>query len=216
MLLKQRLVIASHNRGKLKEFSVLLAPYFSDIISAADLGLPEPEETGKTFVDNALLKARAAAKASGYIALADDSGLCVNALNGAPGVYSGRYAEGPQGRDFGLAIKRLNDEIGNSTDRSAYFICVLALVESGGIEKTFEGRLSGTIAASPRGTGGHGYDPCFIPDGETRACAEMRETEKNVISHRARAVQQLIKWLQQEQECSPPLAGGVRGGVRNV
>jgi XTP/dITP diphosphohydrolase len=191
----QKLVVATHNKGKLKEFSALLCPYFKNIVSAGDLGLPEPEETGTTFIDNALLKARAAAIAANCVALADDSGLCVHALNGAPGIYSGRYAETEHGRDFHFAMQRLNNEIGDNPDRSGYFICVLALVWPDGRHEIFEGRLQGHIAAEPRGTNGHGYDPIFVPDGKSKTCGEMTPDEKNAISHRGVAVQHLIKWL---------------------
>lgn len=191
----QKLVVATHNKGKLKEFSILLAPYFKNIVSAGDLGLPEPEETGATFTDNALLKARAAATASNCLALADDSGLCVNALGGKPGIYSGRYADTEHGRDFPFAMERLNKEIGDNPDRSGYFICVLALVWPGGRHEVFEGRLQGVIAAAPRGNNGHGYDPVFIPEGKNITCGEMSAEEKNAVSHRAVAVKGLIEWL---------------------
>jgi XTP/dITP diphosphohydrolase len=198
MIHQQRLVIATHNHGKLKEFSALLAPYFKNIVSAGELGLPEPEETGETFTDNALLKARAAATEANCIALADDSGLCVNALHGAPGIYSGRYAETPQGRDFLFAMQKLNQEMGSNPDRSAYFICVLALVWPDERSEIFEGRLQGIIAPAPKGSNGHGYDPIFIPQGKNITCGEMSPEEKNAISHRAVAVRHLIAWLKKE------------------
>jgi len=193
------LVIATHNKGKLKEFAGLLAPYFDNIVSASDLSLPEPEETGATFTENALLKARAAAKASLRTALADDSGICIAALGGAPGIYSGRYAETPTGRDFKYAMRRIETDIGPNPDRSAAFVCVLALSDASGNAETFEGRLEGTIAWPPRGDNGHGYDPIFVPAGETRTFAEMNDAEKNAISHRGRAVQKLIERLGKRQ-----------------
>ena len=189
-----RLVIATHNNGKLLEFRGLLRGLADNVVSAGELGLPEPEETGTTFIDNALLKARAAAAASGSLALADDSGICVNALGGAPGLFSGRYAEKDGKRDFPWAMQRLHNEIGANADRSAYFICVLALAWPDGRNEVFEGRLNGTIIWPPRGTNGHGYDPCFQPEHETRTFAEMTEDEKGAISHRGRATQKLIHW----------------------
>jgi XTP/dITP diphosphohydrolase len=189
-----RLVLATHNAGKLREMRKILGASFGEIVSAGELGLPEPEETGSTFVENALIKAHAAAKASQCLVLADDSGLCVAALNGDPGLYSARWA-GP-GKDFKVAMQRVHEALDNSTDRSAYFIAVLALVSPDGKEEIFEGRADGRIAWPPRGDKGHGYDPVFIPDGETRSFAEMEEGEKNRISHRGRAMQKLLAWLE--------------------
>ena len=189
-----RLVIATHNKGKLREFASLLAPYAPRIVSAGELGLPEPEETGQTFAENALIKAKAAAELSGCPALADDSGLCVAALNGAPGIYSARWA-GPD-KDFAAAMKRVNDALGKTQDRSAYFICALVLAWPDGHREIFEGRIDGQIVWPPRGNKGHGYDPVFVPQGETRTFGEMPDTEKNAISHRAVATGQLVKFLQ--------------------
>ncbi|MFW7268380.1 RdgB/HAM1 family non-canonical purine NTP pyrophosphatase [Gluconacetobacter sp. Hr-1-5] len=180
-----RLVLASHNKGKLAEFDALLGGYGITIVSAGQLGLPEPEETADSFAGNAALKAVAAAKASGLPALADDSGLCVAALGGAPGIYSARWA-GPD-KDFPGAMARIHEAIGDDTDRSAWFISVLCLAWPDGTIRTFEGRIDGQIAWPPRGTHGHGYDPIFTPEGEMRTFAEMPEAEKNAISHRARA-----------------------------
>lgn len=180
-----KLVVATHNAGKAREIAQLLKPFNLEILSAADLNLPEPEETGATFAENALIKARAAAQASGLAALADDSGLCVNALNGAPGVYSARWG-GPQ-KDFGLAMKKVEEELGEAKDRSAYFICVLALAFPDGTEEIFEGRVDGTLSFPPRGEKGFGYDPIFIPDGHSRTFAEMEPDAKQSISHRAKA-----------------------------
>lgn len=189
----QRLVIATHNPGKLKEFAALLAPYVAQIVSAGDLGLPEPEETGTSFTENAVLKARTAAQAAQAPALADDSGLCVAALGGRPGIHSARYAEGPQGKDFPRAMEKLHNELGSTTDRSAYFACVLALAWPDGHMETIEGRVDGQIIWPPRGTGGHGYDPAFVPNGHQQTFAEMDEAQKNAISHRGVAVQKLIR-----------------------
>ena len=186
-----RLVVATHNKGKLREFQNLLAPYMSDVTSAGELNLPEPEETGTTFTENALLKAHAAAQLSNSVALADDSGLCVAALAGAPGLYSARWA-GPE-KDFSVAMQRVQDELGETKDRSAYFICVLALAWPDGHSETIEGRVDGQIVWPPRGDKGHGYDPVFMPRGETRTFAEMEEEEKNALSHRGIAVRKLIE-----------------------
>ncbi|OUJ10974.1 RdgB/HAM1 family non-canonical purine NTP pyrophosphatase [Acetobacter sp. DsW_063] len=179
-----RLVLASHNKGKLAEFSALLGRFGITVISAGELGLPEPDETATTFTGNAELKALAAAKASGLPALADDSGLCVSALGGAPGIYSARWA-GPD-KDFDGAMRRIEEGIGGD-ERDAWFICVLCLAFPDGSIRSFEGRIDGVIAPAPRGAAGHGYDPIFIPAGETRTFAEMSDDEKNSISHRARA-----------------------------
>ena len=191
-----KLVIATHNAGKLHEFRGLLAGLADDVTSAGELGLPEPDETGKTFIENALLKARAAANAAGRISLADDSGLCVNALGGAPGLFSGRYAEVNGKRDFPASMQKLHNEIGSNADRSAYFICVLALVWPDGRHDIFEGRLNGHIINPPRGANGHGYDACFMPVGEARTFAEMSDVEKSAISHRGIATRKLIAWLE--------------------
>jgi non-canonical purine NTP pyrophosphatase (RdgB/HAM1 family) len=185
-----RLVVATHNQGKLREFRDLLAPYVDVVTSAGELGLPEPEETGMTFAENALLKARAAAQLSNSVALADDSGLCVTALEDAPGIYSARWA-GP-GKDFSVAMQRVHTELGSAKDRSAHFICVLALAWPDGTTETIEGRVDGHMVWPPRGHKGHGYDPVFVPQGESRTFAEMNEEEKNAISHRGLAVQKFI------------------------
>ncbi|MCP9319279.1 RdgB/HAM1 family non-canonical purine NTP pyrophosphatase [Acetobacter persici] len=181
-----KLVLASHNAGKLAEFSTLLADFGVTVLSAGDLNLPEPEETATTFAGNAAIKALAAAKATGLPALADDSGLCVSALGGAPGIYSARWA-GPD-KDFPAAMARIEDGIG-SDERDAWFICVLCLAYPDGTTRSFEGRVDGSITWPPRGEKGHGYDPIFTPTGESRTFAEMAEAEKNTISHRARAFQ---------------------------
>lgn len=183
------LVIATHNPGKLREIAELLAPYAADFRSAGELGLAEPEETGSTFVANAALKARAAAEASGRAALADDSGLAVVGLDGAPGIYSARWA-GP-GKDFALAMARVNAELGDNPDRRAYFVCALALAWPDGHVETVEGRVYGTLTREPRGERGFGYDPIFVPDGHAVTFAEMAPAEKHAMSHRADAFRQL-------------------------
>ena len=197
-----RLVVATHNAGKLAEFRHLLRPYGVTVLSAGDVGLPEPEETGTTFAANARLKAEAAARGSGLPALADDSGLCVDALEGAPGVYSARWA-GP-GKDFAGAMARIEallDERGADAPqtRRAHFTAALALVWPDGRVETVEGRVDGTIVHPPRGRQGFGYDPAFLPDGHDRTFGEMSSEEKHglppeggeALSHRARAFQML-------------------------
>ncbi|HLH12548.1 MAG TPA: RdgB/HAM1 family non-canonical purine NTP pyrophosphatase [Methylovirgula sp.] len=204
--LSGRLVIATHNSGKLWEMRELLAPYGIDTVSAGELGLPEPEETGATFVENAELKARAAAQASGLPALADDSGLCVDALGGAPGLQSARWAEiGPGGpRDFAAAIEKVEAAIratGAEPPYRAHFISVIALARPDGAVESFEGKVDGTLVFPPRGTLGFGYDPIFLPDGLKRTFGEMMTAEKQAIpadgspalSHRARAFQAFAK-----------------------
>jgi XTP/dITP diphosphohydrolase len=182
-----RLVLASHNEGKLAEFRALLDGTGVELVSATEHGLEEPDETADSFEGNARLKAHAAAKASGLPALADDSGFCVQALGGQPGILSARW--GGAERDFGLAMQRVHDEGGAAleADASAWFIAVLCLALPDGSDAAFEGRIDGTFVWPPRGQGGHGYDPVFVPNGDGRSFAEMLEAEKNAISHRARA-----------------------------
>ncbi len=189
---ENKLVIASHNAGKVREIGALLAPYGLEVVSAGDLDLPEPEETEDSFIGNAELKARAAAKASGLLALADDSGFAVNALDGAPGIYSARWA-GPS-KDFGIAMQRVLEEMSASgrKDRGAAFICALTLAWPDGHVESFEGRVSGQVAEAPRGTNGFGYDPLFIPDGYEQTFGELEPATKHAMSHRARAFEQLI------------------------
>jgi XTP/dITP diphosphohydrolase len=189
----KKLLLATHNKGKIVEMSAMLAPYGVEVTSAAELGLPEPAETENTFVGNALIKARAAAAASGLPVLADDSGLCVNALNGDPGVYSADWAGSP--RDFNVAMQKVHDALGDAVDRSAYFISVFALVMPDGTEQIFEGRCNGQIVWPPRGTEGHGYDPVFVADGETRTFGEMTLDEKAKYSHRAKAFEKFAETL---------------------
>jgi XTP/dITP diphosphohydrolase len=195
-----RVVVATHNPGKLREIRELVKPYGLEALSAADLGLDEPDETGATFRDNAALKAEAAARGSGLVALADDSGLCVDALGGAPGVYSARWAGG--GKDFGAAMARVERELkarAAPPPWRASFVSVLALAWPDGALETFEGRVDGTLVFPPRGTAGFGYDPIFRPDGHARTFGEMSAEEKHgipadgslALSHRARAFQKL-------------------------
>ena len=186
----ERLVIASHNPGKVREIEALLAPYGIATLGAGALGLPEPEETGTTFEANAELKARAAAEGSGLPALADDSGLVVPALGGAPGIYSARWA-GPT-KDFGLAMERVQRELGDK-DRRAHFVAVLALAWSDSEVATFRGEVHGHLTWPPRGTRGFGYDPIFVPDGYDETFGEIDPDLKHGISHRARAFEQLAK-----------------------
>ena len=185
-----RLVVASHNAGKVREISDLIRPWKLEAVSAGELQLPEPEETETTFVGNALLKARAAARGSGLPALADDSGLCVEALGGDPGVYSARWA-GPD-KDFVKAMADVHARMRASGNPStaAWFICVLALAWPDGDEVAFEGRVDGNIVWPPRGARGFGYDPLFVPTGYTQTFGEMDPDQKHAMSHRARAFTQ--------------------------
>ncbi len=190
-----KLVIASHNAGKVREIAVLLGPYGIESVSARELDLPEPEETGTTFVANAELKARLAADLSGLPALADDSGLCVEALGGDPGVYTANWAETPTGRDWALAMRRVEDALaakGPDASRDAHFVSTLALAWPDGHVESFEGRADGTLTWPPRGTVGFGYDPVFVPLGETRTYAELDPAEKHTRSHRADAFAKLV------------------------
>ena len=195
-----KLVIATHNAGKLKEISALLAPYGLDCISAGALGLPEPAETGTTFIANALIKAEAAAKASGLPALADDSGLSVAALGGRPGVYTADWAqrqwfEGEPGRDWYMAMGKVEgclQALGPDTPRDAWFSCVLALAWPDGENAVYEGRVDGTLTWPPRGEMGFGYDPVFVPTGSTLTFAEIAPEEKHKVSHRADAFAKLV------------------------
>ena len=187
-----KLVIASHNAGKVREIADLLAPFGVAVVSAAEYGLPEPEETGATFAENAELKACAAAAGSGLPALADDSGLAVHALGGEPGIHSARWAETPGGRDFSAAMRRVETELQGKTDRSAHFVCALALAWPDGHVETFEGRVDGALVWPPRGAHGFGYDPVFRPDGYAITFGEMEPAAKHAISHRADAFARLV------------------------
>jgi XTP/dITP diphosphohydrolase len=186
-----RLVIASHNAGKVREIAELLAPFGTEVLAAAALGLAEPEETAASFAGNARLKAEAAAAASGLPALADDSGLCVAALGGAPGIYSARWA-GPT-KDFALAMRKVEDALRGKTDRRAFFVAALSLAWPDGHVETFRGEVHGTLVWPPRGTRGFGYDPMFLPDGGTLTFGEMDPDTKHAISHRANAFRALIE-----------------------
>ncbi|MBV8392854.1 MAG: RdgB/HAM1 family non-canonical purine NTP pyrophosphatase [Alphaproteobacteria bacterium] len=192
-----KLVVATHNRGKAAEIHAMLQPFGVAVVSAAELGLPSPEETGTTFEANAMLKALAATRASGLPALADDSGLSVHALGGEPGVYTADW-EGPT-RDAMVGMKRIQDEFArrgvpdSDAARTATFSCTLALAWPDEHIELFRGALDGRIIWPPRGTGGHGYDPCFQPAGERRTTAEMTDAEKNAISHRGRAFQKMVE-----------------------
>ncbi len=191
-----KLVIASHNQGKVREIRALLAPYGIEPVSAADLGLPEPEETEDNFAGNALIKARASAQGSGLVALADDSGLCVAALDGAPGVYTADWAETSKGRDWFMAMHKVEaklEALGPEVDRSAAFICTLALVWPDGHSEIFEGRSEGHLVWPPRGMLGFGYDPVFVPLGYDQTYAEIEPDAKHKISHRADAFAKLVK-----------------------
>jgi XTP/dITP diphosphohydrolase len=185
----KKLVIASHNKGKAKEIAELLAPFAIEIISAGTLGLPEPEETEDSFIGNARLKALAATRASGLPALADDSGLCVDSLDGAPGIFSARWA-GPS-KDFGSAMNRVLKEI-HGKPRGAHFIAALALAWPDGHCEVFEGRVDGTLVDTPRGNRGFGYDPIFRPNGHDLTFGEMDPDAKHRMSHRADAFRQLV------------------------
>jgi XTP/dITP diphosphohydrolase len=188
-----KLVIASHNAGKVREIRELLSPYGIEPVSAATLGLPEPEETGVTFVANAELKARAAADLSGLPALADDSGLCVDALRGDPGIFSARWAG--EAKDFGLAMRLVNqhvEEAGPDAGRDAHFVCALSICWPDGHIESFEGRVDGTLVWPPRGNKGFGYDPMFQPLGHAITFGEMDPAAKHAMSHRADAFAKLV------------------------
>ncbi len=198
-LLPGPLVIASHNAGKVREIRALLAPYGIEPVSAASLDLPEPEETGTTFAANALLKAVSSCDLSGLPALADDSGLCVEALGGEPGVYTANWAEVVPGdstrRDWMHAMRTVEDKLsalGADVSRSAHFICTLAIVWPDGSDALFEGRVEGTLVWPPRGDRGFGYDPVFVPQGYTETFGEMDPDAKHAISHRADAFAKLV------------------------
>jgi XTP/dITP diphosphohydrolase len=193
-LANARIVIATHNKGKLAEFADLLKPYGVTAVSAGELGLAEPAETGTTFAQNARIKALAAMQATGMIAVSDDSGLCVAALDGAPGVYTADWA-GPD-RDWSRAMRLVEEKLQASgavtpAQRRAEFVCTLCVIWPDGTERQFEGRVGGHLTWPPRGQLGHGYDPMFVPDGGSRTFAELDPAEKNRISHRARALEAL-------------------------
>jgi XTP/dITP diphosphohydrolase len=198
-MLSGRLVVASHNEGKVREIRALLGPYGVEPVSAAELDLPEPDEIGVSFIENADLKARQAADLSGLPALADDSGLCVEALGDRPGIFSARWAEGEDGsRDFARGMRRIEDELqalGPEVSRAAHFACALALVWPDGHSEWFEGRVEGALVWPPRGDNGFGYDPIFLPLGRDQTFGEMDPAEKHRISHRADAFRKLVAAL---------------------
>ena len=195
-LLPGRLVLATHNPGKVVELAELLNPHGLDVVSAGELGLPEPDETETSFIGNARLKALSAATLRGLPAIADDSGLCVDRLGGAPGIYSARWA-GP-GKDFAVAMARVNDELGTQP-RTAHFICALCVAWPDGHTEVVEGRVDGTLVWPPRGGNGFGYDPMFLMDSKAQTYGEMPRAEKEADNHRARAFRQLDALL-------PPVA----------
>ena len=190
----KELIFASHNKGKIKEIKELLAPLNIAVKTSDDIEIPDVEETGTTFAENSLLKSSAIAKITGIACIADDSGLCVDALNGAPGVYSARYSPN---RDFNKGMDKLLTEMKESANksRSAHFSCVISLAYPDGKYEIFEGRVDGHIAEKKQGNGGFGYDPLFIPDGFDKSFAELGSEVKNNISHRARAMQKLLAYL---------------------
>jgi len=194
----EKIVIATHNKGKLAEFAALLEPYGVTAVSAGELGLPEPPETETTFAGNAHIKALAAMRGSGLIAISDDSGLCVEALGGEPGVHTADWA-GP-GRDWMFAMDKVKDQLAARgavlpEQRRAEFVCTLCVVWPDGSERLYEGRAPGHLVWPPRGMLGHGYDPMFVADGETQTFAEIDPAHKNRISHRARALEKLVRDL---------------------
>jgi len=197
-----KFVLATHNKGKLEEFRALMRPYGLEVTSVGELGLPEPPETGTTFIENALIKAQAALDATGLPALADDSGLCVEALNGMPGVlsarWSGRFGDLPAGPGRDVSnLQLVLDQVADVPDEAlgANFTCAAALVAPDGAEHVVEGVVTGRLIRAPRGDGGFGYDPIFVPEGETRTTAELSAEEKDAISHRGRAFRALVPLL---------------------
>lgn len=191
-----KLLVATHNKGKLAEITDILAPYGITIIGAAEMDLEEPEETEDTFVGNARIKAHAAARATGLPALSDDSGITIDALDGAPGVYTADWAETENGRDFMMAMTRANDEItakGPDAPRTAQFRCTLVIAWPDGHDEVFEGVMPGSLTWPIRGKDGFGYDPMFIPERLDMTCAQMPKEEKNKISHRGRALQKFVQ-----------------------
>ncbi|MDB4133247.1 RdgB/HAM1 family non-canonical purine NTP pyrophosphatase [Amylibacter sp.] len=196
---EKQIVLASHNKGKLKEIGHLLKPFGISVISASDLGLNEPEETENTYAGNARIKAHFAAKASGKPALSDDSGFSVEILDGAPGVYSADWAETSNGRNFSMAMSKVWDKIQHAEKPcKAKFCCILCLAWPDGHDELFEGSINGEIAWPPRGNNGFGYDPMFIAEGMHQTFGEMLPTDKHLISHRADAFKKLIKTFEKE------------------
>lgn len=195
-LTETKIVLASHNKGKLREIAALLKPLGIEVISAGDLGLEEPEETESTFAGNARIKAHFAAKESGLPALSDDSGLEVDALDGAPGVYTADWAETPSGRDFPMAMKKVQDLLdakGAAAPRTARFVCTLCLAWPDGHDEIYRGEVSGQLVWPMKGELGFGFDPVFMPDGETITFGEMDPARKHEMSHRADAFSKMLK-----------------------
>ena len=190
-LTETKIVLATHNPGKVVEIKALLAPFGTDVVAAGDLGLREPIEDAHDFVGNAKIKALASATAAGIPALADDSGLCVNALGGDPGVLSARWA-GPS-KDFTIAMDRVNNALGETADRSAHFVCALCLAWPDGHTETFQGEVHGELVWPIRGARGFGYDPMFVPHGHKITFGEMDPDKKHGMSHRHYAFVQLVK-----------------------
>ena len=192
------IVIASHNDGKVSEISSLLKPYGFKIISAKKLGINEPIENGKTFEENSLIKSRNASKKSGLVALADDSGLCINSLNYRPGIYSARWAG--KNKDFSVAMKKVENlmkknDLLNKQNRRAFFVCSLSIYFPDGRNRSFNGRVNGHLQFPPKGMNGFGYDPIFVPKGYRKTFGEMNFQFKERISHRNVAFKKLIKFL---------------------
>ncbi len=192
----KKIIFATHNEGKLREVRQILEPLNIEVLGAGDLDLPDVPETGETFKENALLKATAVYRLTGLPTLADDSGLCINALNGQPGLFSARFAK--QHGGYPAVFDKLNELLAEEIDRSAYFICVMALVSGPDAEHVFVGHVDGTILREPQGVHGFGYDPVFQPDGYNETMAVLGDDVKNKISHRARALSQLFDYLKDE------------------
>lgn len=199
-LTERRIVLATHNAGKVREVAELLAPWGLDVVAAGALGLPEPAETEDSFIGNATIKAKAAAIASGLPALADDSGFCVNALDGAPGVRTADWAETPSGRDYAMAMAKVERLARHTADRGGAFCCALVLAWPDGHAEAFLGEAKGHWVWPPRGTRGFGFDPMFVPDGHAQTFGEMDPAQKHRISHRTAAFAQLAV------VCLPPRA----------
>ncbi len=193
-----KLIIASHNEGKIAEIKTLLSPLNIEVQSANELHLPDVEETGKTFEENAVLKAKTLSKMCGIPCLADDSGLCVEALDGRPGVYSARYAPN---RDFGEGMKLLLNEMSQakSKERDAHFVCVMALSCPDKKVKVFEGRIDGRITEEPMGDKGFGYDPIFVPNGYDKSFAQLDAEIKNSMSHRKKALEKVVNFIKESR-----------------
>jgi XTP/dITP diphosphohydrolase len=201
-LTERRIVLASHNAGKVRENAALLARYGIEVVSAKELNLPEPAETEDSFLGNARIKALAAARSAGMVALADDSGFSVAALDGAPGVRTADWAETPSGRDYALAMEKVERLARHAQDRRAWFSCALVLAWPDGHSEGFLGEAQGSWVWPPRGDRGFGYDPMFVPDGQDRTFGEMAPEEKHAISHRAAAFRLLAAG------CLGPAAAG--------